>query len=263
MKKGLLKKICVSSMVAIISLGIMGCGQTNKALENIKKNKKIIVGMSPDYPPFEFKDKQGNIVGMDIEIIKEIAKDLGVEYEIKEMDFGGLIPALSANKLDVVLSGMNPNPEREKSVTFSDGYYDSKSQFVVNKGDADKYKSLKDFEGKKISVQQGTVQEGQVGDISGAEIKALGKTTDCILTLQGKKVDAVLLDKPVALANVHANSKLELVNVEIVDKEQKPFAVAMKKGETDLQAEINKTISRLKSEGKLEEFFNDAVKQAE
>lgn len=264
MKKGLLKKIASIALVSVMAVSVLGC--TNKSgtavsddLSKIKANKKIVVGLSPDYAPFEFKDKQGNIIGMDVEIIKEVAKDLGVEYEIKGMDFDGLIKSLEANKIDVILSGMNPNPEREKSVTFSRGYYDSVSQLVVRKGDAGKYKTVADLAGKTIAVQKGTVQETQANTAKAGTVKALGKTSDCILALQGKKVDAVLLDQPVAMFNAKANADLELAEVQIKDTTTKPFAAAMRKNETKLQEAINKTLDRLEKEGKLKSFFNDAV----
>lgn len=265
MKKGIIKKIIVGTLIAAMTMGVMGCGakKENAGLSNIKSKKKIVVGLSPDFAPFEFKDKQGNIIGMDAEIIKAVAKDIGVDYEIKSMDFNGLIPALQAGKLDIVVSGMNPTPEREKNILFSDGYYDSASQLVVKKGEADKYKAEKDVEGKTLAVQKASVQETQSKTLKAKEVKSLGKVTDCVLTLQGGKVDAVLLDKPVAMLTVKANADLELTDLVMKDTSTKAFAVAMKKGETDLQSSINKTIAKLKSEGKLDQFFDDAVKQAE
>lgn len=265
MKKGIIKKILSCALVAAMTMGVMGCGakKDNAGLDNIKSKKKIVIGLSPDFAPFEFKDKQGNVVGMDAEIIKAIAKDIGVDYEIKSMDFNGLIPALQAGKLDIVVSGMNPTPEREKNILFSDGYYDSASQLVVKKGEADKYKEEKDVEGKTLAVQKASVQETQSKTLKAKEVKSLGKVTDCVLTLQGGKVDAVLLDKPVAMLTVKANDDLELTDLVMKDTTTKAFAVAMKKGETDLQSSINKTIAKLKSDGKLDQFFDDAVKQAE
>lgn len=263
MKKGLLKKVVSIALVSAMAIGVLGCSNkastATNALSKVKEKKKIVIGLSPDYAPFEFKDKQGNIIGMDVEIIKEISKDLGVDYEIKGMDFDGLIKSLEANKIDVILSGMNPTAEREKSVTFSRGYYDSVSQIIVRKGDASKYKSVKDLEGKKIAVQKGTVQEAQAKDAKASEVKALGKTTDCVLALQGNKVDAILLDLPVAAFNAKANADVALVDIKIKDSTTKPFAVAMKKGESQLQEAINKTLDRLEKEGKLKSFFEDAV----
>lgn len=265
MKRGLLKKVLSCTVAILLTLGLGGCFEKkqNQALNSIKEKKKIVIGLNPDYAPFDFKDKQGNIVGMDVEIAKEIAKDLGVEYEIKSMAFRGLIGALNEGKIDIIISGMNPTPEREKNVLFSDGYYDSVSQLVVKKGEASKYKDIKDIEGKKISVQRGTVQETQATDAKAGEVKGLDAATDCILTLKAGKVDGVLLDKPVAMLTIKSNDDIELSDILIKDTETKPFAIAMKKGETDLQTEINKTLEKLKSEGKLDKFFKEAVEKAQ
>ena len=131
-------------------------------IEQIKKSGKLILGTSADYPPYEFHkeiDGKDTIVGFDIEIAKEIAKDLGVELEIKDMDFDGLLLALNADKVDMVMAGMTPDPERIKVVDFSKIYYEAVHGVVINVANKDTFKTVEDLAGKKVGAQKGAVQE--------------------------------------------------------------------------------------------------------
>ena len=135
MKKSILKKVIAVGIMGVMALGLAGCGSSTKdtsnnsedskvttdakdggiSLEEVKKKGKLVVGTSADYPPYEFHkeiDGKDTIVGFDIDIAKEIAKDMGVEVEIKDMDFDGLLVASQAGKVDLVIAGMNPTPER-------------------------------------------------------------------------------------------------------------------------------------------------------
>ena len=99
---------------------------SSTVMKKIKKSGKLVVGMSADYPPLEFtKNVNGRnkYVGVDVELAKQIAKDLGVKLEIKNMDFDSLLVALETGKIDVIISGMTPTAERKKSIDFSKIYY--------------------------------------------------------------------------------------------------------------------------------------------
>ncbi len=275
MKKNVLKKLIVFVVIGGIAIGIIGCDNSNtnnsnkssevnsSSIKEIKEKGKIVVGTSADYPPYEFHkeiDGKDQIAGIDISIAQEVAKDLGVEIEIKDMDFDGLLVSLQAGKSDIVFAAMNPTDERRENADFSDIYNKEKNIFIVRKGEEDSIKSLADFKNKKIGVQKGSVQETLVKEnIQDVEIKGLGKATDLILDLKNKKVDAILLDSPVAKFNCEKNADIALTSITLEAKED-GAAIAMKKGSTELQTEINKTIKRLKDEGKIDEFAVEANK---
>jgi len=159
MKKLLL---LITAMVAAITLTACSGAKTTKTkMDEIKEKGKIVLGVSPDYPPYEFtttENGQKKVVGADIYLAQEIAKKLGVEVEIQEMAFDSLIAAVNANKVDMVISGVNPTEERKKAVDFSDIYYTGKGIFVVNKDSAE-IKSVADLKGKKVGVQKGSTYE--------------------------------------------------------------------------------------------------------
>ncbi|MCM8709492.1 ABC transporter substrate-binding protein [Clostridium sp. SYSU_GA19001] len=276
-------KLTALALTAVLTMGLAGCGKkqavntdaaANKEpekkvetkVDQIKKAGKIVLGTSPDYPPYEFiksVDGKETIVGFDIEIAKEIAKDLGVELEIKSMDFKGLLGALQAGNIDFVLSGMTPTEERKQSVDFSNIYYTAVQQVVVRAEDKDKIKSVDDLKGKKVGVQKGAIQEEiAANQMPNSEAKALGKISDITLALKTKKVDAAIIEGPVAKSNVNANSDLAISDI-VLKTEEAGSAVAVKKGNKELVDEINKTLDRLMKNNTIDKLVADANSLAE
>lgn len=272
MKKSFLK-LGALALTLSLTIGLSGCGKkqsidanaaSNKGtkLDQIKKAGKIVLGTSPDYPPYEFireEDGKQKVVGFDIEIAKLIAKDLGVELEIKEMDFKGLLSALEAGKVDMVLAGMTPDEERKKSVDFSNIYYTAVQKVVVRAEDKDKIKSVDDLKGKKVGVQKGAIQEQIAAEqMPDSTAVALSKITDITLSLDTKKIDAAIIEEPVAKSNVNANSNLAVSDI-VLKTEEAGSAVAFKKGNPELVEAVNKTIDKLIQDKTIDKLVTDAT----
>jgi len=234
--------------------------ETGKLAE-IKKAGKIILGTSADYAPYEFHkniDGKDTIVGFDIEIAKAIAADIGVKLEIKDMEFGSLLAALPAGKVDFVMAGLTPDDERKKSVDFSKIYYMAEQAILVRAEDKDKFKSMDEFKKASIGVQTGSTQEKLAKEqLDGAQIKSIGKITDLALQLKNKKVDAVIMELPVANGYVKKNTDLVISSVK-PKTDEGGSAAAVKKGNADLVAQIDKTLDRLIKEKAVEQFVNEA-----
>ncbi|MCT8975424.1 ABC transporter substrate-binding protein [Clostridium sp. CX1] len=268
LKKFIAMSLVVGSMVTFAACGSQststsGSGDKSQSasMERIKKNGKLVLGTSADYPPYEFHKSingKDEIVGFDIEVAKEIAKDLGVKLEVKDMKFDGLLAALDQGNVDIVVAGMTPTPEREKNVDFSNVYYQAVQTIVVRASDKDKIKSTDDLKGKKIGVQKGAIQE-QIAQkqVSGAQPVALGKISDLMLALKSNRVDAVIVELPVATSNVNANKDLVISDIKL-QTEEAGSAAAFKKGSSDLVKEVNKTLDRLKAEKSVDKFVTDA-----
>ena len=279
MKKGILKKMIAVVAVATMAISAIGCGSSSKTegektegaaveqkadggnLSDIKSKGKLVVGTSADYPPYEFHtmaNGKDEIVGFDIDVAKEVAKDLGVELEVKDMDFDGLLVALQAGKVDMVFAGMTPTYERKENADFSDIYYSATHRFILRSGEEGSVKSFDDLKGKKIGVQKGSIQEGIAKEnFDEANIKSLAKVTDLVLDLKNKKVDAILIEEGVAKINCDKNKDIAMSDFVVTD-ENGGAAIALKKGSTELQTEVNKTISKLKEEDKITKFVSDA-----
>ncbi|MCM0648258.1 transporter substrate-binding domain-containing protein [Clostridium swellfunianum] len=274
-----IKKIVVFIIFALILI-LPGCSKKSditmqvKAqpekqqteVDKIKQSGKIVLGTSADWPPSEFHkeiDGKDTIVGSDISIAQEIAKDLGVQLEIKDMRFDGLLAALQAGTVDFVLSGMAPTEERKQSVDFSDIYHKGDQGIIIKTADKNQIKNLADLKGKKIGVQKGSMQvKIAKTQIENPDLKELGKVSDLVLALKTGKVDAVLCGVEVAKAYAKNNDDISLMDVKL-KAEAEGAAVAFKKGNPNLIAEINKTIKRLTETNTIEEFIAEAQKLAE
>lgn len=121
------------------------------AVSSHAADKKLIVATDTAFVPFEFK--QGDkYVGFDIDLWDAVAKEMKVSYELKPMDFGGIIPALQTHNIDLALAGITITPERKKAIDFSDGYYNS-GLMVMVKSNNDAIKSVADLKGKTVAVK--------------------------------------------------------------------------------------------------------------
>ncbi|WP_339278798.1 transporter substrate-binding domain-containing protein [Paenibacillus sp. FSL W8-1187] len=223
---------------------------------------KLVLGTSADYAPYEFHKKidgKDQIVGFDIEIAKEIAKDLGAELEISDSDFDGLLLALNGGKVDLVISGMTPTEERKQNVDFSKIYYKAEQGVIVKKGEEGSYGSLDDLKGKKIGVQKGSIQEGIAQEVEGAKLTSLAKIPELILELTSGRVDALIVEKPVADQYVKTQDSIALADVKIEQSEEEAgSAIAIKKGNQELLDAVNKTIDRLQASGDIDRFVVEA-----
>lgn len=230
-------------------------------LDKIKEKGKIVLGTAADYPPYEFHkeiDGKDNIVGFDIDIAKAIAADLGVELEIKDMKFEGLLAALIAEDIDFIIAGMVPTEERKQSVDFSVSYYQAEQKMLVKAENADKIKSVEDLKGKSVGAQKSTVQEEIANTkIEGAQVKALSKITDLVLELQNDKVFGLVLVGPVAEAYAKQNPALAVPNISFGREDG--VAVAMNKGGEDLVAAVNTTLDKLMKDGSVDKFIGEAT----
>lgn len=269
MKSKILKRVIGLAAVAVLSISMVGCGKnaastsssnSTSKLEQIKSKGKLVIGTSADFPPYEFhsnKDGEDKIVGVDIDIANEVAKDLGVELEVKDMDFDGLLVALQGNKVDMVFSGMTPKPERKENADFSDIYYNVKQTYIVRKEDQGKIKTEDDLKGLKIGAQKGSVQEDLAkARFDAGNIKSLTKVTDLILDLKNKKIDAVLLELPIAEFNAKQNDDLAVTPIQFED-EDGGYAIAMPKNSPELVEKVNGTIKRLQDDKKIDQYASE------
>ena len=264
----IIKKLGALVLAGALIFNVAGCGKTGSEanttskLDEIKKSGKIVMGTCADYPPYEFhvlKDGKDEISGFDIEIAKQIASDLGVELEIKDMKFEGLLPALKAGKVDFIASGMSATEERKKSVDFSNPYYTDISTLVVSGAYKDKVKNVEDLKGLKLGVQKASVQEGIAKDkAKDATIKPLGKITDVMMELENGKIDAAIVTKPVAQSFAKKNKNIFLVGYDFETTADDSVSIAIDKGNEELVKSINETIEKLESEKKIEKFIQDA-----
>lgn len=274
-----LKKLLGLTLAAMMTMSLVGCSSSSDKeevsedkLQQIKNAGVLVVGTSADYAPYEFHKKidgEDKIVGFDIIMAEEIAKDLDVKIEYKDMDFDGLLGALEAEKVDIVLSGMTPNEERKKSVDFSELFYEDSNVCIVAKGKEDMIKSADDLKDLKVGVQSGTTQADYVTNNLGiTSAKQLKRVPDLMLDLQNGNIDVIVTGKNVANINIGQYDGLAIGKTTVGEEVAESTAAAIKKSSdkvdnTSLVEAINNTIKRLKDEDKMDGYMQEALKLAE
>ncbi|MCK8627808.1 ABC transporter substrate-binding protein/permease [Fructobacillus cardui] len=253
------------TVLVVAGLGMTQVAHADDGLQKIKKAGVMKVAISPDYPPYEFQmNKNGTStdVGMDVDIVKQIAKDLGVNLEIKNMDFSSVLVAVQTGKVDMAIGGINPTDERRQSVDFSKIYYNGGQSFLISKTNASKYKNASDLQGTKIGAQTGTLQYNLAQQkISGATVVGMDKTPNLIFALKTNKVAAVGVEKPVAQAYVANDKNLKMIDSGYqLDINQTGAAIAFAKGNPELVAAVNKSIDKIENHGWIKTYLKNAGK---
>ena len=252
-----MKKILSILMVICLTLSLFACGNTtNTATTEGASSSKLIVGTSAGFPPYEFRE--GNkIVGIDAEIMEAIAADLGYTIEWQDMKFDSLISALSSNKVDIVIAGMTVTEDRKESVDFTDTYTAAVQSIIIKKGG--NISNLDDVEGKIIGVQQGTTGDIYASDDYGNDkVQRFNEGADAVQALLNGKIDCVIIDDQVAKNFVDTHkTALELLDTAYTEEE---YAMAVKKGNTQLLNQVNKSIKSLKDKGTVRRIIDKYIK---
>lgn len=263
--KGIFKQILLSFVLIVVL--ILGAFQpvqaSDDSLAKIKAKGVIVMGTSPDYPPFEFlvtKDGKEQIVGADIDLGKKIAEDLGVKLKIEKMDFDSLLVGLETGKVDMVIASLSPTPERAKSVDFSKGYYNANQNIVVNKSDEHLYKTKDDFASKIVGAQTGSIQADLVkNQMPKSQGSYLTKFTDLILALKTHKIEGIVTESGVAAAYVKNDPALAVIDGGF-DTKSNGKAIAFAKGSKSLVDAANKSLDKIKKQNLFDTYLNDAGK---
>ena len=236
-----MKKLFKLFIICSVSFLLFGCN---------KDDNKLVMVTEAGFAPYEYRDSSG-IVGVDVDIAREIAAAMGKELEIKDVAFDSLINELNSGKADFAAAGMSINEERKKEVDFSIEYVSSKQVVVVRK-DYNKIKNINDLNGKTISVQLGSVADTYVTkNFKNSKIVRQKKFLSAAEDVKAKKSECIIMDELPAKELVKNNSELTILKIELfTDK----YAIAVKKGNTELLNKINEVLEKLIEEGKIEEF---------
>lgn len=250
-----MKKFLAIVLAALLMLCCLtGCGEKGKTLAEVKKAGVITMATSPDFPPFENLDGT-EVVGIEVDVMKLVAKELGVELKIEQMDFDSVLPGVQAGKFDVGVSGISVTPAREKNTLFTDPYCLAAQAIVVMEDSAIKTKA--DLEGKKISVQTATTAEEYcMGE--GYDVSAFAANSDAETALTTGKVDAWVIDDLTAAEMVkeyNATAEKKLVILEEAMTTE-PYAFAFAFGSEDLVEEINGILAKLVKDGTVKGIFD-------
>lgn len=247
------KKILAALLAAAMMFTVAGCsnGDSGKdtSVQDIKDKGELVVLTNAAFPPFEYMDGD-EIKGVDIDIAQAIADELGVKLTVTNMDFDPIVDYVKSGRGDLGIAGMTINDERKQAIDFSDEYITT-TQYIIVPKDTDE--STFDPNGKVIGVQQGTTGDFvYASDVLDAkEVKRYKSGVDAVADLKAGRVDCVIIDELPAKKLAEQNADAVKAYDPGYDKES--YAIAMKKGSTELQTLVNKVLKDFADSGKLEE----------
>lgn len=239
-------------------------------LAQIIEAGKIVLGTSPDFAPWEFQDVSSGTteyVGSDIELAKYIAQRLGVELEIKPMEFGAILQALASDTIDMGISGFAYTEERAEAAGLSDPYNQNSAAgqgILVLKDQTADYNAAETFAGKKIAAQNASLQMQLVQAQLPADVEIQPVTTvsEGVLMLINGRVDAVAVSGDNGISLSESYPEVAMAEFKF-DYENDGNVVAVKKGEDELLGAINEIMADVNSEGLYEQWKADAVELAQ
>lgn len=235
-----MKKLLALAAAASFAFGI-GAAQA----------KDLIVATDTAFVPFEFKEGD-KYVGFDIDMWDAIAQDIGVSYELRPMDFAGIIPALQTGQVDVALAGITINDERRKAIDFSDGYYDSGLMLMVP-ADSD-IAGTADLAGRKLSVKTGTSASDYAEEhFKDTELRKFPNIDNAYLEVRTGGVDAAMHDTPNVLYYIATagNGQVKAVGEQMMAHE---YGIAFPKG-SELVTSVNEALAKMKADGRYDAIY--------
>lgn len=236
-----MKHLLTLAGAAILALGIGAAAQADD----------LVVATDTAFVPFEFKDGD-HYTGFDIEMWDAIAKELGVTYELRPMDFAGIIPALQTGQVDVALAGITIKPERQKVIDFSDGYYDSGLMLMVP-ADSE-ITGFEGLAGKKLAVKTGTSSSDYAEEnFKDTEIRKFPNIDNAYLELRTGGVDAAMHDTPNVLYYIATagGGAVKAVGAQMMAHQ---YGIGFPKG-SELTSKVNAVLAEMKADGRYDAIY--------
>lgn len=275
--KKFVTSLLVAATVAVSAFSLASCGGAAgaKDLEKVQEKGTIVVGMECAYAPYNWAQTTANEYtvaiqnnmyadGYDVQVAKKIAEHLGVTLVIQPLEWDGLIPALNANSIDLVIAGMSPTAERKESIDFSDTYYDSNLVMVIRAdGNYTNATKISDFAGAKITGQLNTFHYSVIDQIAGVQKQtALPDFAALTSSLKSGTIDGYVCEKPGAVSAVTAYSEFQYIefaegNGFKCNPEDASISVGLRKGST-LTEKVNDALAKI-SKAEREKMMENAI----
>ncbi|WP_148252366.1 transporter substrate-binding domain-containing protein [Aidingimonas lacisalsi] len=223
----------------------------------VMAQETLEVVTDPSFVPFEMMDEEsGEMVGFDMDIIREVAERAGFEIDLETMDFNGIIPAVQTGNVDIAIAGITITDERSEIVDFSDPYYDSGLRILVS-ADNDSVEEFSDLEGMKIGTKVGSTSydylEENLGD--SADVTPYPGSADMYMALMGGSVDAVFYDAPNVeyFANTRGEGQVKVVG-SLYEGQQ--YGIALVK-DSEWVEPVNEALASMKEDGTYDEIYEE------
>jgi polar amino acid transport system substrate-binding protein len=242
-----MKKLFSLLSVLMALVVMVGCSGGSK--------DALVIGVDDSYPPMEFVDDAGNLVGFDIDFATELGKELGKEIEFKSTAWDGIFIGLEAEKYDVIISSVSITAERLENFDVSEPYL-SNGQVIVVANDGPEIAKIEDLGGLTVGVQIDTTSHNSASKVNETidfELKPYDQIIQTFLELKTGRLNAIVVDSMVALEYI--KNEPDTYKISSAQLSNEPIAVYFKKGaNAELLKEVNAAIKKLQDNGKLAEI---------
>lgn len=244
------------ALVGVILSCLVACegqdAQPDVSLERVRQSGRLVIGIDPSYPPFESYDERGQLVGFDVDLANDLAGRLGAQPSFVAIDIGGIIDALIAKKIDVIISSLLPYPEYTKQVSYSQAYFNAGQVLVVREGTTD-IDGLEDLKGKVVALESGSGGDLEMSkrakSIERLTIRPEMTAQQALTSVREGRADAAVVDAISALEYQRSQGGLSVVGDPLTDE---PFVIAVRRKDQALLKEIERILTDLRDEGGLE-----------
>jgi len=242
----------------LASLALAGCGkQEPVATPTTPPAARVyVVGTDAAYMPFESQNDKGEIVGFDVDVVKAIASKAGIEVKFVNTPWEGIFNALGQGDRDLLVSAITITDERRQTMDFSKPYFDAK-QLIAVRTDASVTR-FEDIKAMKVGVQNGTTGDEVVGKLQGkssGNIKRFESTPLALKELEAGGVEAVVADNGVVVHYLANNTAGGFKTVGDASFPVEHYGIAVKKGNAELLARIDKGLDDIKADGSYDKIY--------
>lgn len=250
------KRLLLGVAALILSFSMIGCSsqgsssKEDKSLEAIKQKGEFVVGLDDTFAPMGFRDEKGEIVGMDIDLAKEVAKRMGVKAVFKPVEWDGIIMSLNNGDIDLIWNGLSITEKRKEQINYSNPYLTDRQAIIVKKDSS--IKSKGDLKNKIVALQMGSTSEDAVQKEpellnSFKELKKYGNYAEALMDLQIGRVDAVVIDETVG--RYYMTKKAGVYTVLNEGFEEQEMGIGFRKSDGTFKDEVNKVLNEMKADG--------------
>ena len=252
-----MKKLFSILLASVLCLSVASCGEKNQEASNNGK-PDYRIATDKGFSPFEFQDSEGNIVGIDMDILKAVAEDQGFTYDLQYIGWDAAIAACQAGQADAMIAGASITDERKASGwIFSDGYYDATQGMAVAKDST--ISSFEDLKGQKVAVKNGTMSNTyaeSIKDQYGFEVVTFTTSPDMYQAVTGGQVVACFDDTPILKYNIKVG-ELDMKYIDGTENEPAQYGFAIfDSSKQELVDKFNAGLKNIKENGKYEEIIN-------
>lgn len=257
--KRLWKMLAMGTAAVLMVGSLAACSGGSDSELGLISEGKLVMGTNAYFPPFEYKEN-GEVVGVDVDIVKKIAEKLDLEFEVNgDIEFDSLPESLKARQIDLIAAGFTARADREEAMDFSDSYYTA-LQTIIVRSDSE-YNSIEDLKDKNLRIggQTGTTGMSEAEDLTSTE-NAKGYTNGALAVedLLNGNLDAVIIDNnPAKEYKAQHEDEIKLLENQF---EEEHYVIGVPKGNKALLDAVNNALQEMKDDGSLQEILDQYIK---